>query len=519
MYQVPFCQVLGLKGYKVLHLSSHGVAEHGKDIIALDENNVACAFQLKTGDINSSEWRKIHGEITELIEFPIDYPSIKNSVKHRAFLVTNGRISEDVRLKISALNRGNRRRKLPVLEIITKDRLLSDFINAQGTFLPHEPKELQDFLELYLSNGKANLEEEKFSGFLQGTLFTENRKLNTTTAMRKIASALLLLKYALAPYEKVNNHISIIKGWILFCSYMLALVEKNKLPQKCWKPSYQLCWHALYEQLKEFKEEILKRNNKFLEGDLKGEDKIIYKTRVTIILGWFAAFELIQKQKDDKYILDKRLYDLICCNFPDNFHFWGESASCCFVIVGLFLSLFGEKDMASKIFKDALSSVAIANNLESEVGLPDPYYSVDQVLNCLFQLPDSEIDLRSFVGTSYTIKVLIECLVRENRRDILEVYWRPISLMQYCEFNPEPVWQTYFWRNIERGVDNQKAFDSSQSWDKLKQEAYVNPSSLPKLITKDRSFLLLFLLTFPHRVKSDMVKLIDRNFYNSEINT
>ena len=63
IFEVPFCQILGLEGYKVLHLSSHGVSEHGKDIIAFDNKNVPCAFQLKTGDITSSVWRKIFPEI------------------------------------------------------------------------------------------------------------------------------------------------------------------------------------------------------------------------------------------------------------------------------------------------------------------------------------------------------------------------------------------------------------------------------------------------------------------------
>jgi len=159
MYQIPFCQVLCLKGYKVLHLSSHGVTEHGKDIIAKDAKGIPCAFQLKTGDIPSSAWRRIFGEITELVEYPIDHPSIDPSRMHRAILVTNGKITDDVRTKITALNRGYRRRDLPRLELVTKEDLLHDFINSQGSFLPNEPKEIQDFLELYMSDGKANIEE------------------------------------------------------------------------------------------------------------------------------------------------------------------------------------------------------------------------------------------------------------------------------------------------------------------------------------------------------------------------
>ena len=51
-YQFPFCQVLVSKGFRVLHLSSHGPQEQGKDIIAVDANGQPVCFQLKTGDID-----------------------------------------------------------------------------------------------------------------------------------------------------------------------------------------------------------------------------------------------------------------------------------------------------------------------------------------------------------------------------------------------------------------------------------------------------------------------------------
>jgi len=514
IYQVPFCQILGLKGYKVLHLSAHGVSEHGKDIIAIDNKNIPCAFQLKTGDINSFVWRQIHGEITELVELPIEHPSIDSSKKHRAILVTNGKITDDVRTKITSLNRGYRRRGLPKLELITGKELLQDFICAQGSFLPNDPQEIQDFLELYLSDGRMNLEEEKFANFIKGILFGNEQKSKNTTLLRKIASALLLTKYSLNPYEKANNYISIIKGWVIFCSYILALVEKTNLPKKYWLSSYRLCWHEIDDCLKEFKEEVIQRNNIFLEGDLTGDGGIVYRTRTTIILGWLSAYELLQKYRDSSYRLDRNVYELIKDNFPHNMFLWGESASIYFIMMGLFLSFLGEKELSANIYATILSGITRANNLKSKTGLADPYYSPDQILGAIFQLPDIEIDFTSFIGTSYSLKTLIDCLVRENRRDILEKLWYYISYIQYCEYTPEPIWHTYFWRS-EKGTEVQKAFDSPQSWKILNKDAFSEPHNIPQKISEDKRFLFLFLLTFPHRVKSDLVKLIDHNFHYS----
>ncbi len=51
-YQIPFCQYLISKNYTIVHISTHGQMEQGKDIIAKDENETPYAFQLKAGDID-----------------------------------------------------------------------------------------------------------------------------------------------------------------------------------------------------------------------------------------------------------------------------------------------------------------------------------------------------------------------------------------------------------------------------------------------------------------------------------
>ena len=64
-YQTPFCQILMNKGYRIIYNSKHRSLEHGKDIIAIDNDNNSFAYQLKTGDINLRVWRNIKGEINE----------------------------------------------------------------------------------------------------------------------------------------------------------------------------------------------------------------------------------------------------------------------------------------------------------------------------------------------------------------------------------------------------------------------------------------------------------------------
>ncbi len=54
------------QGHRVLHSSTHGPMEQGKDIIMIGLDGACHAYQTKTGDITLTELRAIAGEIQEL---------------------------------------------------------------------------------------------------------------------------------------------------------------------------------------------------------------------------------------------------------------------------------------------------------------------------------------------------------------------------------------------------------------------------------------------------------------------
>jgi len=293
-YQVPFCQYLVSEGFSILHLSSHGQMEQGKDVISLDEKGNPCAFQLKGGDIDLAEWRKIKGEIDELVEIPMNFPKIKKDIKHRAILVTNGKITDPVRRIIDDLNLSYKKRGFSELEIITKMDLLKRFLKVHDVFLPNEPSDFKLFLELLLSDGRELISKELTAKFIEGILFSA--KETKPELKRKIASGLLLTKYVMQKYENVENHISIIEGWTLFGSYILAMVEKFSLEDEYWLQSFDLITRLITAQFDLLKEDFFSRKN-YLEGSWDGG--LIYKSRLTMVLGWLSAFELYKKKKEN----------------------------------------------------------------------------------------------------------------------------------------------------------------------------------------------------------------------------
>ena len=198
-YQVPFCQCLVSQGYTVLHLSSHGEREQGKDVISIDKEGIPCAFQLKSGNIDGADFRKIKGEIDELVEISINFPGVRKDIPHRAVLVTNGTITDKVRRDIDDLNLNYKRRGFSQLEVKTKMDLLKYFIEVNGEFLPIELSDFKLFLELLLYSGNELVGKELFSKFMESVLFTD--KESKLDLKRKIGSVLLLTEYVLNPFE------------------------------------------------------------------------------------------------------------------------------------------------------------------------------------------------------------------------------------------------------------------------------------------------------------------------------
>src|SRR6185503_1009085 len=87
-YQFAFCQALVAQGYEILHISSHGPQEQGKDIIARDPTGRPIGYQLKTGNIDLGFFRRIYDEVVELVEIPIQFPGVPPDGQHRCVLVT-----------------------------------------------------------------------------------------------------------------------------------------------------------------------------------------------------------------------------------------------------------------------------------------------------------------------------------------------------------------------------------------------------------------------------------------------
>jgi len=479
--------------------------EQGKDIIALDEDRHPCAFQLKSGDITGNVWRRIKGEVDELVEIPVSYPGIDKSIKHRPVLVTNGKITDKVRRDIDDRNLRWKQLGLPELQIITGFELLRLFIDVHGTVLPTQPSEFKTFLELFLLDGRELLDRESFTDFLESVLFAGK---NTKPELRrKIASTVLLTQYVLQPYESKNNHISIIEGWTVFCSYLLNLVAQYKLKEKYWRQSYDIIMEKINSQIELLKREFFSRED-FTEGKLDGG--LFYRSRMTLILGWLCAFELYRKQTESGYQVDNGVHNFVKRYYSGKIWFWGESATPLFIMMSLLASECNDSFLSNHIIYDLIVNITSENNIRDGTGIPDPYISVNRIISHVYQLADADIDMSSFLGSSYHLETLVDFLVRRNKRALLNELWKYISRIRKRGFRPSPPWALFKW-HCDKGEEYGEFYDLKQSWKELRDQATeLKGSELPSILQENPDFLYYFLICYPHRLDRYTARLIDR---------
>lgn len=349
-YQLAFCQILLLKGEKVIYNSSHRPMEQGKDIITINSDGNCCAYQLKTGNVNLKEWRNISGEIRDLMELPIIHPSANKKVSHKAFLVTNGEISDEVRFQIDQMNSDNEKkeRNFSYLDVITKDVLLKEFIDAQGKFMPKELEDFHLFLELFLNDGADFLPKEKYFAFLHRTIFQEIPKRKSDT-INTILSSIIINSYLLNPYQREKNYYALFEAWTLLGGFIITYSIKAFLKENYWIESLNLIVEEITRNVSLLKEEVLKKDN-FIEGNPLADGGMIYNARMTIVLGILSTFEIHLHKTRTEYNQDKKILELIKENIG-KFFFWGESAFPFFFFTIKYLELIGEDEIAYDLLK------------------------------------------------------------------------------------------------------------------------------------------------------------------------
>jgi len=508
-YEFGFCQVLVARRYKIVSKSSHGPGEHGKDLVCEDPAGHYHAYQLKTGNISLEYWRRIRGEVEELVALPIEHPSVPGGAQFRPYLVTNGQISSDVRHQIVKFNeiwRDNYNRQL---ELIERGPLLQDFLELHKTLLPVDPVDFERFLRLFLADRLEAIDKGQFSKFME-TLLPLGKPVPRAKLSRVFSSAAVLAAYILSSYTKGRNHLAEAEGWLLAIAHLLLLAEAFPTYEAVWHRTLTLCFDAWELAVRSLVEEALSSGD-WAEGDLL-TDSLVISYRSVILAGYLSIYALLLGKRDS----DRELRDAIYLRVRKSvierkLFFWGESASPYFYAVLLLLKIRGDEGLACDLAASVISTISHQNKLGSMPGVPDPYCTPEELTRQYVLGEQVFPDNLSFAGRSFTLKVFVEFLVRRERKRALKSLWYGVTGIDQAEFVPQSPQDMFRWRNRE-GTLVTRRWKQPEDWQSLYNSASAVPPRLTLLSKGYPEFLLPFALVYPHRFTSGISKLIEETF-------
>ncbi|MGA9624469.1 MAG: hypothetical protein WBL65_18235 [Bryobacteraceae bacterium] len=498
-YQIPYCQVLLAKGQRVLYVSTHRPMEQGKDIITVDNDGAYHAYQLKTGNIDQKTFRTIKGEVEELVERSIVHPSVDKAKGHRAYLVCNGEITDEVRYLIDQMNADNvlRDRRVAHLDIITMHGLLHDFLAAQGQFLPTTFSELGMLLDVYNAAGTDFVPVHRVFRFFEHGLFTRVGG-TKQEARNAVAASVISTGYLLQSFQRSNNAYAVFEGWTTLAGCMIQYAYRSGLRSEDWHDSLALVRTAIDAALQDLWAEVVTRTN-FLEGNELVDGAEIYRARVTIMLGALSAYALNTPGFDGH----DRLRALVLGN-RRYLWLWGESAFPYLFSIIKYLEHAGEHHAGIELLTVILQGTANAFANPAARELAPPYYSAERILRAMV---NDELDELESSGGSFILRPILHMLARRTARDRIATHWKQVSKVPVREVRTTDTMDLFSWR-MAQATNVTEILPRTQSWAALQQEAN-QPSIALDALAEYRHILHYFILVCPHRATPDVMRVLD----------
>lgn len=513
-YMPAFCQLLVSQNYQLLYISPHGPDEAGKDIIARNSKGKLECFQLKNGDVNLSEFRKIEGEIEELLKHPIVHPSVSGEERFLSFMVVNGRVNDPVRTRIKQRNDTNwNESRTTKLDYFQREQLTQRFVEFYGSFFPQEAKNFRDFLSFYINPGDDFINKEQLCTFLENHFEGDKKSLSKTQVAHLISSSLILLNYAISPWIKSNNFVAQIEAWTCLLVYIYAQVERHKLPDKYWKQSETIINSFIEASFLDLLTEVEKRKN-LIEGDWPS-DGPVYPARTTIVLGYLTTYALFRRLQNDPLEDNSEAKILeVVKKYEDKLKFWGEVFSPHLFSYFWFNILHKRQTEGVGRFASMLHGLVNPKKAPQPYGFPNPYYSYEDSLRIVNQLMVDD-PKEHFIGQSYSMWSIVETLARRGYKEILEELWPKISNTQYLEIVPTNPNEYLTWK-VKQGKLIEKFPNQTQSWKDLVENSNSRRfGSIPSILMGKPAFALIFMLVFPQRLTPDLVRLVDTKLLSS----
>ena len=430
-FQQPYCYMLAADGHTIIHSTRHSAMELGKDIITIDPDGIPCAFQLKTGNISLAKWQnEVIRQIDDLVVGKIPDSLVNSPNHHKSYLVTNGRIEEEVIRAIDDRNQTWKSQNQPYLNLkpIARGQLLERATKLGTELWPSELSDTKTLLEMFLENGEGVIPKAKLASLFESTvplgLLDNGKEPSKRHCARSIASAGLLCAIVTSNFSKKNNHVAEIEAWTLYIAYVLAVAERWGLLAKIYKNELKIAKDSIYNSLANLCDEIREREH-FAEGDAFA-DPYVYRVRMTWLLGLMSIYALWRLRDEiDKNETDVFLREF-CKKKQHLLELWGEAAIPQFLAFLWYFRKINATMGPTISLYHLISAICQRNGPNSRTFLANPYYEADDILphNLAPILGSGEDPLEeTFTGSSYALEGLVHLFVRTNWKQTMKDLW------------------------------------------------------------------------------------------------
>jgi hypothetical protein len=488
--------MLMLEGHTILQGPVHHMFEHGKDIITKDADGRLCAFQLKgPREITHLDGlERYQGQLDALAMTAISHPSIGSpQLPDRIAVVTNGELRPEVRDRLNQISIGNQLRRLPPLEYIERDHLLTRLLAVHGRFLPREPKSFRKLVNLYSDQGLRLLPVNEFLEFVE-ELLPFNADAGATETRRALASAALMCTYALQSWEARKNHLAVAQGWLLFAAAALRLAEEKVAKPAIWEPSFDLAMQSVRTALTALLDEAVSRED-LVEPDLM--ESAFYGSRALLVCGWASALMMSEQILGTARQIRPRVQRLL-----------GESGAPLLFAIANAVSLLEGSVHGEHLVVGYCRGLIQRNQAGGMDPLPDPYHDTEDLLTRSLGF-EADNPLERFDGHVYTGHVAIEWLARRLRRQAVAAIWTNYTRLTTVEFSTSRP-AMLLSGDDENGKLKMVIPSQPGSWYGLRRESLLlRPSMVPRLILDKAEILPYIPLLLPQRFTADLVRYWD----------
>lgn len=500
-FTIPYAQLLALKGHRILQISpKKATLEQGKDITSIDSDGVVHCYQLKGGDVTLDRWRtEIKPEIDVMVDVPPKHPSLGEGVEWVCHLVVNGEFKGEALREVYDTQQAWADRGRRGFTTIVRGELLHDFFDAYGSYLPRALDDFSSFLDLYRENGSEPLNKPLLArlveGFFSQVLSDAPKKPSNNAIRQTLNAGAISVGYLLSNKYAKQNHVAIIDGWLMFLSYMWAVVEKTGLDSKLWRPCQGVIERALEDTFEELIAEVKQRSHYAEPADIPYADAYVYKTRITLVAGLVGAYalsriakgvDLPRRQEVKDFLdeaLDKTLVDMKT-----------EGQCVPLALAAVAIDALGDNDRAAKLAGSCLQALL---NFGDSDGFYDPYTDIQDVLRT-----ELGIALRPTIPSmgrnSYVMEGIISIAAHLGQRAALEKWWRKVTHTSFQTFRPRHAWQWFFWRSPNGKVEGRFPAQT-QSWSSLVESVRQPDEAIPGQLREQPHYIPLLLCLMPHR--------------------